>query len=80
MKTEKIETEAEKFLAALYEKHRDVIDPLIERVNRCTVRHDGDGIFYLHQTLVEMARAIREMIQAGTVIPAAGPETRSRMN
>ena len=77
---EKTETEAEQVFAELYEKHRDVIDPIIQRLNEITLNHDGNSLYFLHQTLVEMARAIREMLQAGTVIPAAGPEARTKMN
>ena len=73
-------TDAEEIFSKLYEKNRDVLDPLIERVNQCTLQHDGDSVFFIQKNLVTIAEAIRDMLKAGTVIPAAGPEARSKMN
>ena len=73
-------TDAEEIFSKLYEKNRDVLEPLIERVNQCTVQHDGDQVFFIYQNLVTIAEAIRDMLKAGTILPAAGPETRSKMN
>ena len=80
MTTEQNQTEAEQLFAALYEKHKDILDPIIRRINDCTISHSGDDVFYIYQFLIQTAQAIKEMIQAGTVIPSTGPEARSKMN
>ena len=64
-------TDAEEIFSKLYEKNRDVLDPLIERVNQCTLQHDGDSVFFIQKNLVTIAEAIRDMLKAGTVIPYA---------
>jgi len=74
------ETEAEELFAALQERNKDVLDPLLQRINDHTLSHSGDDVFYIYQFLIQTAQAIKEMVAAGTVIPSATPETRSKMN
>jgi len=67
------QTEAAEVVLELHEKHKDILAPVLQRINECTLRHDGDGIFFLHQSLITMADAIREMLAKGTIMPVPGP-------
>lgn len=68
-----INKEAAEVVLELNEKHHDVLVPVLQRINECTLRHDGDGIFFLHQSLLTMADAIKEMLTKGTIMPMGGP-------
>ena len=65
--------EAVEVVLNLHEKHHDVLDPVLQRINECTLAHDGDSIYFLYESLVTMADAIKEMLAKGTIMPVPGP-------
>lgn len=65
--------EAAEVVLELHEKHKDILAPVLQRINECTLAHDGDSIFFLHESLVTMVDAIREMLAKGSIMPMGGP-------
>ncbi|MCX5839410.1 MAG: hypothetical protein NTW71_12990 [Deltaproteobacteria bacterium] len=74
------EKEAAEIVVELEARHRDVIDPVIARINETYANHDGDSIFYLYQALVTMSQTINNMLRSGHVIPSGSGPNRPGMN
>ena len=66
---EQTETEAEKLVDEMFQRHGDVISPLVDRLNEAVRLHDGDSLWFLYQNLNGLAQGIREMLSAGKVVP-----------
>lgn len=66
---EQTETEAEKLVDEMFQRHGDVINPLVDRLNEAVRLHDGDSLWFLWQNLHGLAQGIREMLSQGKVIP-----------
>lgn len=66
---EQTETEAEKLVDEMFQRHGDVINPLVGRLNEAVRTHDGDSLWFLYENLHGLAQGIREMLSAGKVIP-----------
>lgn len=66
---EQTETEAEKLVDEMFQRHGDVINPLVDRLNEAVKTHDGDSLWFLYQNLHGLAQGIREMLSAGKVVP-----------
>ncbi len=71
MKTmeENEEVAAEKLVSEMFERHGDVIEPLVGRLNEAVRTHDGDSLWFLYENLHGLAQGIREMLSQGKVVP-----------
>jgi len=60
--------EAAEIVAELEARHRDVLEPVIQRINELTISGDGDGIWYLYTSLVSMAGAIQNLVRSRPIV------------
>jgi len=63
------QVEAERLVDEMFQRHGDVINPLVDRLNEAVKTHDGDSLWFLYQNLHGLAQGIREMLSQGKVIP-----------
>ena len=56
--------EAEEIVAEMESRHRDVMEPVIERINELQASGDGDGIWYLYTTMVTLAGCIQDLVKS----------------
>ena len=69
-----VKNEAEEIVTELNERHKDVLQPVIQRINECYEQHDGDSMFYLLQALVSLTQSIHELLQRGEIISRDAPK------
>ena len=62
------QTEVERMVDEMFQRHGDVINPLVERLNEAVRLHDGDTLWFLWQNLNGLAQGIREMLSQGKVV------------
>ena len=77
--------EAAEIIAELNEKHRDVLQPLVDRVNELSIAGDGDGIFFLHESLKVLTDAIVDLLRSRPIVSEsqvarAGADIRKKLN
>jgi hypothetical protein len=60
--------EAAEIIAELEARHRDVLEPVIQRVNDLTVQGDGDGIWYLYTSLVSVIGCIQDLVKSRPIV------------
>ena len=63
------QVEAERLVDEMFQRHGDVINPLVDRLNEAVKTHDGDTLWFLYQNLNGLAQGIREMLSQGKVVP-----------
>ena len=60
--------EAAEIIAELEARHRDVLEPVIQRINELTISGDGDGIWYLYTSLVSVIGCIQDLVKSRPVL------------
>jgi len=60
--------EAAEIVAELEARHRDVLEPVIQRINELTISGDGDGIWYLYTSLVSVIGCIQDLVKSRPVV------------
>jgi len=63
------QVEAERLVDEMFQRHEDVIRPLVDRLNEAVKTHDGDSLWFLYWNLHGLAQGIREMLSQGKVVP-----------
>ncbi|HOD28554.1 MAG TPA: hypothetical protein PKH03_05015 [Syntrophales bacterium] len=60
--------EANQIAAEFNDRHRDVLEPLIGRINELSAAGDGDGIYLLHEALQTVCGAIRDLLRSRPIV------------
>ena len=60
--------EAEEIVAEMESRHREVMEPVIERINELQASGDGDGIWYLYTSLVSVIGCIQHLVKSRPVV------------
>ena len=56
--------EAAEIIAELNERHREVLLPLVNRINELSVAGDGNGMFFFHESLKVLTDAIVDLLRS----------------
>ena len=60
--------EAAEIIAELNERHRDVLLPLVNRINELSVAGDGNGMFFFHESLKVLTDAIVDLLRSRPIV------------